>query len=138
MTSRLEALVGRGIEREPADRKEFEGLKSSGLARLADARNVSNSLTGRFDLAYNAAHSLALAALRYRGYRAQKRYIVFQLLEETLGIEPKTWRVLDKSHSVRNAGEYEGEFDIDQRLLSDLIEACGLVAVEIERLPSLR
>jgi len=31
------------------------------------------SLEGRFDLAYNAAHALALAALRHRGYRSDNR-----------------------------------------------------------------
>jgi hypothetical protein len=36
----------------------------SGLARLKDAANAGLLLEGRFDLAYNAAHALCLAALR--------------------------------------------------------------------------
>ena len=32
--------------------------------------NMFRSLEGRFDLANNASHSLALAALRWHGYRA--------------------------------------------------------------------
>ncbi len=50
-----------------------------------DAANTSLSLEGRFDLAYNAAHSLSLAALRWHGYRASNRYIVFQVLPHTHG-----------------------------------------------------
>lgn len=49
---RLSSLVA-----EPADEKEFAGLKRSGLVRLKDASNAVNSLESRFDLAYNAAHS---------------------------------------------------------------------------------
>lgn len=73
MTSSLENLTGPGkaLAKEPPDAKEFAGLKRSGLARLADAQTESLSLEGRFDLAYNAAHALCLAALRWHGYRAQ-------------------------------------------------------------------
>jgi hypothetical protein len=39
------------------------------LARLTDSAKNSNSLESRFDLAYNAAHALCLAALRWHGYR---------------------------------------------------------------------
>lgn len=107
MTSPLENLVGPGkpLASEPPDAKEFEGLKQSGLARLKDARIESLSLEGRFDLAYNAAHALCLAALRRLGYRASHRYIVFQVLPHTLGLGPEVWRVLAKCHDLRNAGE---------------------------------
>jgi hypothetical protein len=69
MASPLENLSGPGksLQKEPPDAKEFAGLKRSGLMRLADAANPVNSLEGRFDLAYNAAHALCLAALRWHG-----------------------------------------------------------------------
>ena len=89
MNSQLERLVGTLLATEPPDAKEFAGLKASGLARLKDAGNTANSLAGRFDLAYNAAHALSLAALRYLGYRPSKRYIVFQVLPHTLGLGPE-------------------------------------------------
>jgi len=71
MSSPLENLSGPGksLRKEPPDANEFAGLKQSGLLRLADASNASNSLDGRFDLAYNAARALCLAALRWHGYR---------------------------------------------------------------------
>jgi hypothetical protein len=63
----------------------------------------------RFDLAYNAAHAFSLAALRWHGYRPdKKRYIVFQALAHTLSLPAAQWRVLDDAHRRRNEVEYEG------------------------------
>ena len=139
MTSPLERLAGPGqpLAAEPPSAKEFAGLKRSGLARLRDASNSANSLEGRFDLAYNAAHALCLAALRYHGFRASKRYIVFQVLPHTLGLGPEAWRVLAKGHEIRNLGEYEGDLNVDERLVEDLVTACRAVAAKLETLPAL-
>ena len=137
MTSPLENLSGpdRSLRQEAPDRKEFEGLKRSGLAKLRDAEREENSPEGRFDLGYNAAHSLCLAALRWHGYRPTNRYIVFQVLPHTLGLGPEVWRVLAKCHESRNLGEYEGDLNIDERLFADLIEACKAVAAALAKLP---
>ena len=91
MTSPLENLTGPGkaLTVELPDAKEFAGLKRSGLARLRDAANATLSLEGRFDLAYNAAHVLCLAALRHHGLRPANRYIVFQVLPHTLDSDLK-------------------------------------------------
>ena len=66
MTSALENLCGGGkpLAAEPFDETEFAGLTRTALARLKDAKNDSLALESRFDLAYNAAHALCLAALR--------------------------------------------------------------------------
>jgi hypothetical protein len=53
---------------------------------------------------------------------------VFQVLPQTLGLGPEVWRVLAKCHDVRNRGEYEGDLQITDRLVSDLIEATEKVA----------
>lgn len=139
MTSALERLAGPGksLAGEPPDAREFAGLKQSGLVRLKDARNASNSLEGRFDLVYGAAHALCLAALRYRGFRANNRYIVFQVLPHTLGLGPEVWRVLAKGHEIRNRGEYEGDLDISERIVAELIAACHEVAAKLDELPAL-
>lgn len=130
MSSPLDNLCGpnKPLTPEPPDAAEFAGLKRSGLARLKDAGNTSLSLEGRFDLAYNAAHALSLAALRWHGYRAGNRYIVFQVLPHTLGLGPEVWRVLDLCHNKRNLGEYEGLLQVDERLVNDLITATQRVA----------
>jgi hypothetical protein len=130
MSSReLDNLVDRGLlKREPGDQQEFDGLVASGRKRLADAKKGGLSAESRFDLAYNAAHAFALAAMRWHGYRpANKRYIVFQALQQTLAIRPEIWRVLDKCHGRRNSFEYDGTFDVDQRLLSDLLASADIV-----------
>lgn len=91
MTSQnLENLVKIGkLKKEPVSQKEFDGLVESGRARLADARKSSLAIESRFDLAYNASHALALAALRWHGYRSDNRYLVFQCLEDSLGLTPE-------------------------------------------------
>ena len=137
MNSPLDNLCGHNkpLAAEPPDAVEFAGLKRSGLLRLQDAGNAGLSLEGRFDLAYNAAHALSLAALRWHGYRAGNRYIVFQVLPHTLGLGAGVWRVLAKCHEVRNLGEYEGDLNVDERIVSDLITACKAVATALEKLP---
>jgi hypothetical protein len=139
MPSAFENLCGAGkpLKAEPPDAAEFAGLKRSGLARLKDAGTAGLSLESRFDLAYNAAHALCFAALRWHGYRSSNRYIVFQLLPHTLGLGPEVWRVLSKCHDVRNRGEYEGDLNIDERLVNDLVAACGVVAPKVEALPDI-
>jgi hypothetical protein len=139
VTSAFENLSGPGkpLKAERPDAKEFAGLKRSGQARLRDALNPTLSLEGRFDLAYNAAHALCLAALRWHGYRSSHRYIVFQLLPNTLGLGPEVWRVLSRCHDIRNLGEYEGDLRIDERIVSDLIVACRAVADKVEALKAI-
>ena len=139
MSSPLERLAGPGksLAVEAPDANEFARLKHSGVTRLKDAANASISLEGRFDLAYNAAHALCLAALRYRGFRPSNRYIVFQVLLHTLGLGPEVWRVMARCHEVRNRGEYEGDLDVDERIVADLIGACQAVVDELNALPAL-
>jgi len=139
MTSAFENLTGPGkpLRAEPPDSKEFAGLQRMGLARLQDAQKTGLALESQFDLAYNAAHALCLAALRWHGYRSGNRFIVFQLLPHTLGLGPEVWRVLSKCHDARNLGEYEGMLEVDTRLVTDLITACQLVANKLSALPPL-
>ena len=125
------------MKAEPLDAREFAGLKRSGNARLRDALNKSLSLESRFDLAYNAAHALCLAALRWHGYRSTNRYIVFQLLPHTLGLGSEVWRVLSKCHDIRNLGEYEGDLNIDERIVDDLAAAGKAVVVKVDALKAI-
>lgn len=111
----------RELHEEAADKREFEGLFNAACDRLNDAQNDSLSYASRFDLAYNAAHGLALAALRAAGYRSDKRYIVFQCLVHTTEIDKTTVRIFSKCHDKRNLAEYEGHFEADEQLLSELI-----------------
>ncbi len=136
MPSPLENLAGPGkpLRAEPADAAEFAGLLRSGRTRLKDASTKSLALESRFDLGYNAAHALCLAALRWHGYRSGNRYIVFQVLPHTLGLGPEVWRVLAKCHDIRNASEYEGDLQINDRIVADLLSACSAVRAKVEAL----
>lgn len=113
---------------------EFSGLLGSGEARLHDATNPSLAAESQFDLAYNAAHSLSLAALRWHGYRSGNRYLVFQVLPHTIGVGPEVWRVLAKCHDCRNVAEYEGYFEVDEQLLKDLLTATQILLTHIRSL----
>ena len=117
------------LKQEPPVRAELEGPLRSGGRRLVDAERTELSLESRFDLAYNAAHALALAALRAEGYRSDSRYLVFQCLRHTLDLPDEQWRVLDQAHRKRNLAEYEGETDVDEQL----VEAMLRVTREVER-----
>jgi len=136
MTSaELENLARAGkLKREPAAQAEFNGLMQSGWMRLRDAEKTELALESRFDLAYNASHALALAALRWHGFRSESRYAVFQALPHTLGLGPEVWRVLDKAHRLRNLSEYEGYPQIDERLLEDLLTATAVLHEAVSKL----
>ena len=131
----LDSLVRIGqLKAEAAATGEIEGLVRSGTRRLIDATHESLSLESRFDLAYNAGHALALAALRCRGYRSGSRYLVFQCLQHTIDLPPEQWRVLDQAHRKRNLAEYEGEMDVDEQLVAALLRIVQEVANCVERL----
>ncbi len=102
----LENLVARDmLKAEAPSTYEVLELVRSGTARLKDAKSDGLNLEFRFDLAYNAAHALSLAALRIAGYRSINRYLVFQCLEHTLGLPRENWRVFDQAHRKRNLAE---------------------------------
>lgn len=130
----LNNLVRTGdLKTEPATVEEVSGLIGSGTARLSDAKNPGLSVESKFDLAYNAAHALSLAALRIAGYRAEKRYLVFQCLRYTLDFPNEKIRVLDEAHRKRNLAEYEGVLEIEEHLLEALIRVTEEVAVYVSK-----
>lgn len=135
-STELDNLVRIGrLKREPPSAREQQGLLDSARVRLADSTLASLSFDSRFDLAYNASHSLALYALRRLGYRSDRRYLVFQTLPHTIGLPPDVWRVLAKAHERRNLAEYEGHLERDERLLTDLITAAERLSEAVSALP---
>lgn len=123
------------LKAEIGSQSEFNGLVRSGLARLKDVEQISGlSSESRFDLTYNAAHALSLAALRWHGYRSENRYIVFQCLSHTIKLPAHQWRILDKAHQKRNLAEYEGDVDIEESLLVSLVEVTNEVAKRVTEL----
>ena len=131
----LDNLVRIGqLRSEPPAKAEIQGLVRSGLRRLDDAERQELSLESCFDLAYNAAHALAPAALRLRGYRSESRYLVFQCLQHTVDLPVEQWRVLDQAHRKRNLAEYEGYMDVDEQLVAATLRVARQVAERVKEL----
>jgi hypothetical protein len=101
--------------------------RQSDYSRLAER----DFPTSRFDLDYNAAHALSLAALRKQGYRSENRYLVFQCLQYTLELPNEQWRILDQAHRKRNIAEYEGEVDIDEQLVDAIVRIADEVVLRL-------
>ncbi len=125
--------IGTLKEGESTD-DEINGLVQRGLTKIGDYKQVELSTDSRFDLAYNAAHALCLAALRRAGYRSENRYIVFQSTQHTMGLEPQYWRVLSDAHRERNVAEYEGDIVVNEQLVEALIRVVDIVAERVQEL----
>jgi hypothetical protein len=126
------------LKTEAADAKEFAGMLRAAETKLKDAQISGLSGDSQFSLAYSAAHALALAALRWHGYRSDKRYLVFQCLQHTLGLEQAKWRVLDKCHQVRNLAEYEGHLEFEPQLLKELISISQEILIRVNALAPIK
>jgi hypothetical protein len=109
------------LKAEPSAASEISGLLRAAENRLRDAENRSNSIDSRFSLAYDAAHSLALAALRKQGYRSENRFIVFELLPVTLAFPAGKSRFLHECHRRRNVMLYDGDLVEDEALVIELV-----------------
>jgi len=133
---KLDKLVGIGqLKVEPFSQSEFSGLVRSAEKKLVDAKIESLNLESRFDLAYNASHAVSLAALRWHGYRSGSRYLVFQCLRHTVDLPNELWRIMDQAHRKRNLAEYEGNLEIDEKLVDALIRVAIEVINRVNNLP---
>ena len=112
------------LKPETPDQAEFNGLVNSAKIKLKDSRIKNLSEESRFLLTYSAAHALAVAALRWHGYRSDNRYLVFQCSQHTVKLPNTKWRVLDKCHKQRNLAEYQGHLEITPELLKELDKIC--------------
>ncbi|MCW8962214.1 MAG: hypothetical protein OQL16_00365 [Gammaproteobacteria bacterium] len=122
------------LKSEQPDQQEFNGLVRSARNRLSDARLEGLSVDGKFLSAYGAAHALATAALRWHGYRSENRYLVFQCLQHTVGLDKVKWLVLDQCHKKRNIAEYEGQLEVSSQLLEELIGITSELLPLVEKL----
>jgi hypothetical protein len=125
--------IGR-LKTEPPTHSEYKGMLESARKRLVDAQNKDLDPDSQFDLAYGAAHRLALAALRRDGYRSEDRITVFQTLVHTLGMDRSHIQTFLKAHNERNLAEYQGRMEIDAKLLAELLQSTKLLATEVGKL----
>jgi len=109
------------LKKEPPDQGECDRMIESAKRCLNDVEVDGLSDEGKFSSAYTAAHLLSLAAMRWHGYRSDKRYLVFQCLVHTTGFDEAKYRVLNKCHNLRNVAEYEGHLEMTPQILEELI-----------------
>lgn len=125
--------IGR-LKSEPPARNEYTGMVTAARSRLKDSQNRDLDPDSRFDLAYGAAHRLALAALRRVGYRSENRITVFQTLVHTLGTSASDMQIFLQAHNERNLAEYEGRMEIDEKLLGNLIRCTKAIEAALGKL----
>lgn len=131
----LDNLVKIGsLKAEPPLRQEFLNMLNSARKHLVDSQNEDLDQDSQFDLAYGAAHRLALAALRSFGYRSTNRMSVFQTLVHTVGTSNQDVQIFLRAHNERNLAEYEGRVDIDEQLLADLIARTKRLEADVGKL----
>src|SRR4051812_12132076 len=122
------------LKSEPPTSNEYLGMVAAARSRLTDAQNEDLDPDSRFDLAYGAAHRLALAALRREGYRSENRITVFQTLVHTVGNSSGDIQIFLAAHNARNLSEYQGSTDIDPKLLADLIDCTKRLEAAVAKL----
>jgi len=122
------------LKLEPGSRAEFDGMVRSARTHLTDSQNESIDTDSQFDLAYGAAHRLALAALRQQGYRSEDRITVFQTLVHTVNSDSADIQIFLKAHNERNLAEYEGRTEINAQLLADLIRCTKKLEAKVAKL----
>lgn len=114
---------------------EFTQLIEKAKDLHIDSKRRELSIQSRFQLAYEASFALALAALRWNGYRPSgKRYVAFQALRHTAELGSEV-ALLIKAHSLRNEIEYDAEPFDDMRFLEELI---AVNAILLDRVPRLK
>ena len=117
------------LKREATSAAEIRRLLELARGSLASAGLKSNPLEVRYQVAYAAAHYLALAALRANDYRTAAReghrQLVFQLLTHTSGFDSSVALALDRAHRKRNELEYTGAVDVTEAETGSLIAAAG-------------
>jgi hypothetical protein len=109
-------------------------MVKSACRGLADAQNESIETDSQFDLAYEAAHKFALAALRREGYRSENRITVFQTLVHTVAINNADLQIFLRAHNERNLAAYEGRVDIDNKLVAALVSATKRLQTAVRKL----
>jgi hypothetical protein len=126
MSSLENLLRAKVLAAEPSSADEIGRLLAGAATGIEDSRQPGLSPSGRFMLAYSAAHALALAALRAEGLRAASsqghRKMLFQVLDATAGAPREMCFALDRYHDRRNASEYDAAPPATAVEADDLVE----------------
>ncbi|MSQ69777.1 MAG: hypothetical protein EXR27_00630 [Betaproteobacteria bacterium] len=115
------------LKPEATSAAEIQRLLELAQGSLAGAGLKGNPLEVRYQLAYAAAHYLALAALRANDYRTAAReghrQLVSQVPTHNSGIDSSIALALDRAHRKRTELEYTGAVDVTEAETGSLIAA---------------
>lgn len=67
-----------------------------------------------------------------KGYRSDRRYLVFQCLPHTIELDKVKVRLFALCHERRNLAEYEGYMDVDEPLLVELLASTDALRLLVQ------
>jgi len=107
-------------------REEIAALLALSDRDLRDAKKGRLSTDWQFNIAYNAALQVALAALAASGYRPARggphHHYAIQSLAFTLSVDSNTIRLLDRFRKKRNAAEYDQVGAVSGQEVKEMLE----------------
>lgn len=131
-------LSARLLHKEPERPGEVHQLVSAARRGLDDSGVTAVSIESRLSIAYHAAVQLCNAGLRLNGYRTGadtkgSHVTAIRSLEQTLGIDARTRRVLDAFRRRRHKAQYEGMDVVSETELQALRATGERLLREVER-----
>jgi hypothetical protein len=101
----------------------IQGQNPAPVASCREQRGeIALGPKGAFENGNIGALTRQVAALRWHGDRSKNCNLVFQCLQHTFGLGPEHWRVLALCHERRNAAEYAEDFNVDEKLMVELLK----------------
>jgi uncharacterized protein (UPF0332 family) len=115
-------------------RDEMAAFLSLADRDIHDAKTRDLSTDWEFNIAYNAALHVALAALAAIGYRPARgsshHYYAIQSLAFTLGTPAETVRMLDRFRKKRNTAEYDQVGAVSEKEAREMLEWAEMLRKE--------
>ena len=132
----LEDWLNEGrLRQHKTSKSEINQLLAVFARDVADAQSNAISIDRRFATAYNAALTVATAALATSGYRAAgegHHYWVIQSLAFTLQLEAETIEEFNRFRRKRNTIDYERIGAVSEREVSEMLELAKNIRSKLE------
>jgi uncharacterized protein (UPF0332 family) len=133
----LEDWLSKGqLRQHKTSRNEIQQLLAVFARDIADAQLRTLSTDRRFATAYNAALTVATAALAACGYRAAgegHHYWTVQTLAFTLQLDAKTIEEFNRFRRKRNTIDYERTGAVSEKEVSEMLELAENIRHRLEQ-----